>query len=75
MRIIDANTGTEVKVGTEFTNVNGRHQLISVREKLLSAEATFVTVDDEGVQLVMVPLQVRYMHPSFFLQKVGFIPS
>ena len=75
MKIIDANSGREVKVGAEFENINGRHQLLAVQERLLSAEATFVTVDEEGVQLVMVPLQVRWTHPSFFLQKVGFIPS
>lgn len=75
MRIIDANSGAEVAVGDEFENVHGRHQLLSVQEKLLSAEATFVTVDEEGVQLVMVPLQVRWTHPSFFGRKVAFIPS
>lgn len=84
MRIIDANTGTEPKVGDTFVNVVGRHTLLRVREGLLSAKALFriTYAPDERDPLLRgrtverwVPLQVRYTHPSFFLQKVAFIPS
>lgn len=77
MRIIDANTGIEVKVGDEFENVNGVHQLLSVEEGFFSAEATFLTQEHRHAEpaLVTVPLQVRYTHPKFFGRKVGFILS
>lgn len=82
MRIIDANTGAEVKVGQTFTNIDGTHTLIKVREGLLKAEALLRThsIGDPRFPSVplgdrWVPLVVRYTHPGFFLQKVGFIPS
>lgn len=77
MRIIDANTGTEVKVGDSFENVNGCHQLLSVEERVFTARATFLSQEHRLAEprLVHVPLTVRYLHPGFFLQKVGFIPS
>ncbi len=71
MKIIDANTGIEVKIGVPFDNVDGRLMLIEVDESLFSARALF-TVNDT---YTWVPLVVRYTHPGFFLQKVGFIPS
>lgn len=77
MRIIDANTGTEVSVGDTFINVNGQHQLLAVDEGIWNAMATFMTQQTgrHAPELVHVPLQVRYLHPGFFLRKVGFIPS
>ena len=77
MRIIDVNTGNEVKVGGTFYNVNGYHQLLAVDERLFTASATFVSQQTarHAPELVNIPLQVRFTHPNFFLQKVGFIPS
>ncbi len=77
MRIIDANTGKEVRVGDTFENVNGAHQLLSVDEGLFNATASFVVQQSRrhAPELVCMPLQVRYTHPSFFLRKVAFIPS
>lgn len=77
VRIIDANTGKEVKVGDTFTNVNGIHQLLHVDENLFTATAAFLRQVHPRAEpeLVYVPLQVRYTHPSFFGRKVGFIPS
>jgi hypothetical protein len=76
MRIIDSNTGTEVRVGDTFENVHGRHRLVAVREGALRAEGRFVTSPGDGTHRdLWVPLTVRYTHPGFFLQKVAFIPS
>jgi hypothetical protein len=71
MRIIDANTGTEVTVGQTFRNINGVHRLLAIDEGLLSARAQF----ESSGQVFWLPLRVRYTHPRFFLQKVAFIPS
>lgn len=71
MKIVDANTGQQVRVGETFTNVNGTQHLVRVREGLLSAQGLFVT--PRG--MVWVPLTVRYLHPGFLFQKVAFIPS
>lgn len=71
MRIIDANTGTEVIPGEVFWNINGRMTLLRVEEGTLSAKGLF----QWGQKKIWVPLKVRYTHPSFFLEKVAFIPS
>lgn len=71
MRIIDANTGTDVKRGQTFTNIVGTMTLLDVDEGFFKARALF---DLDGKQL-WVPLQVRFTHPGFFFQKIGFIPS
>ncbi len=71
MRIIDANTGTEVQVGQLFNNIHGTHKLIDVEEGLFSTKALFSSAG----KMFWVPLQVRYTHPGFFFQKIGFIPS
>jgi hypothetical protein len=84
MRIIDSNTGYEPKIGETFNNVVGRHTLLKVQEGLMTAKALFRVTYAAGsgdprldgtTRDVWVPLQVRYIHPAFFLQKVAFIPS
>ena len=78
MRIIDANTGTEVKVGMTFANINGAHTLLKVKEGLLSAKGLFRSQFDGprgSVKDIWVPLQVRWTYPGFMFQKVAFIPS
>lgn len=72
MKIIDANTGAQIQPGQTFENINGVQTLLQVKAGLLSARALFRL---ENGALVWVPLAVRYTHPSFFLQKVAFIPS
>ena len=75
MRIIDANTGTEVHLGTTFENIDGIHTLMQVKEGLFSARALFRSSVQGARRDHWVPLVVRYMHPGFMFQKVGFIPS
>lgn len=76
MRIIDANTGHEAKIGVPFTNINGTLVLLEVKEGLFSAKGLFRhPCDNPRCKDQWVPLQVRYTHPGFMLQKVAFIPS
>lgn len=66
--------GQEVQVGEWLAApaVEGsRTRLLWVEERLLSATGVF----EQDGELLRVPLQVRFTHPAFFLQKVGFIPS
>jgi hypothetical protein len=71
MRIIDANTGIEPTIGKPFKNIEGEVTILKVREGIFSAQ---VLVDING-QRFWTPLKVRYLHPGFPFQKVGFIPS
>lgn len=76
MKIIDANTGTDVQLGVPFTNINGTMVLLKVDEGLFSAKGLFRhPCQNPECPDMWVPLQVRYTHPGFFLEKVGFIPS
>ena len=71
MLIVDANTGHKPKIGETFRNVVGRVTVLEVEEKFLSARAL---IDVNG-QRSWTPLTVRYTHPGFMFQKVGFINS
>jgi hypothetical protein len=71
MRVIDANTGITVNVGDTFHNVDGVQTLLRVEERMFRAHGLF----RRNGSIQWVPLQVRYTHPGFFLQKVAFIPS
>jgi hypothetical protein len=71
VRLIDANTGHEPKVGETFKNVLGFVTVLRVKEGIFSAQAL---VDVNG-EKHWWPLVVRYMHPGFMLQRILFIPS
>lgn len=84
MKIIDARSGKELKVGeTIFYPDNEYLQLLEVIPGFLIAQARikrrylglirgeFDLIEDE----VWTPLAVRYTHPKYFLQHVAFIPS
>lgn len=71
MRIIDANTGTEPRIGLPFQNIMGTVTVLRVKEGVFSAKAL---LDVNGHQY-WTPLTVRYMHPGFMFQKIGFINS
>lgn len=103
MRIIDSNSGRDVRPGDVVTNVDGTWRLHGVRfnRRLFPSRAVFVIEylahppgreiilrhdgsTKEGParrapaplgRLVKVPGIVRYLHPSFPLQSVAFIPS
>ena len=75
MRIIDANTGTEVEVGDTFRNALGLVTVLDVDEGLLSARIKLNVLWRRERRVAWSPLTVRYMHPGFMFQKVGFINS
>lgn len=71
MKVIDANTGAEVKIGEPFINVDGTHTLLAIDTGFCTARGLFRSKGHD----FWVDLQVRYTHPAFFMQKVAFIPS
>lgn len=81
MRIIDANSGADVVVGDTFTNIDGEHTLLAVQAGIFYGKALLRTTTVAGDYPTIllgerwVPLQIRYLHPNFMFQKVGFIPS
>lgn len=90
-RIIDANTGKEVQIGGTFRNVDGEVTIHEVEIGLFSGRAlvsidgsatVWMTPEGEipnphpvNVDRKWGALAIRYTHPSYFLQKVAFIPS
>jgi hypothetical protein len=81
LRIIDANSGAELRPGDTFANIDGLHTLITIDEGLFRSRVLLRTheVREDYPEILLgdrwVPLQVRYTHPAFLFQKVGFIPS
>jgi hypothetical protein len=81
MKIIDANTGQEVRTGDTFRNVSGVHTILAVQPGLFSAKAEVRSQFvpgwrcDPGPVTRWLPLTVRWTHPSFFGQHVAFIES
>lgn len=87
MRVIDTRGGSELAVGATVTYPDGEAiTLLEVEPGFLSARARVrMTYRDysnpnyQRGQLVTkdawTPLAVRWTHPGFFLQHVGFLPS
>ena len=71
MKLVDANTGIEPKIGQTFRNVLGYVTVLKVKEGIFRAKAL---VDVNG-ERHWWPLTVRYLHPGFPFQKVGFLNS
>ena len=76
MKVIDSYTGQEVVPGVPVPapgmGTSKRWELLRVDDKFFSADAIMHT-SWSGVQ--RVPLVVRFMHPQYRFQRVGFIPS
>ena len=71
-----------MKIGDTVRYPDGEFlTLLDVDEGLLSANAVVVrgvlANGGSGVDVgrVQIPLTVRFMHPGFLFQRVGFIPS
>lgn len=82
MKIIDARSGREMKVGDTVRYPDGEWlRLEAVDPGLLSGKAIITSCDQNPMtgQMVTrtqeVPLAVRWFHPGFPFQHVGFIPS
>lgn len=89
MRVIDARSGAELRVGDTVDWGNGEFlTLVDVEPGWLSASAVIETVERDYMSMTrgpalpklitrrrQIPLAVRFTHPRFFLQHVAFIPS
>lgn len=72
MRIVDARSGKDVAIGGRVDYPGGEWwRLEHVSDRFFSATA-LVTSSDGARR---VPLQVRFTHPAFFLERVAFYPS
>lgn len=85
MKILDANTGQEIRRDEPFRNINGVLVLLRTDIGLLKGRALVKHLDPkiddffgpprQRGAVEWVPLVIRYTHPSFFMQKVAFLPS
>lgn len=82
MKVIDARSGQEMQVGGVVRYPDGEWlRLDGVEPGLFSAKAVITSSNRhyETGKLVTtqqaVPLVVRFLHPGFLFQHVGFIPS
>lgn len=74
MKIIDARSGLEdIKIGQRINYPGGEWwKLVSVQTRSPWRVDVFVETN-EGPKIVA--LHVRFMHPAFLFQRVGFYPS
>lgn len=82
MKVIDARSGEEMSVGSVVRYPDGEWlRLDAVRPGILSGKAIITSCDRNPMtgQLVTrsqeVPLVVRWLHPGFLFQHVGFLPT
>ena len=68
MKVIDARTGAELGVGSRLDD----RVVVDIQPGLFSASIVFLR-DNGGYE--RVPLRVRWLHPGFLLQHIGFVPS
>jgi len=79
LRVIDARSGDDVTIGQTVVYPEGSGwTLLSVNDRFFTATArvrswdpSLGTAPHEHDQ----PLAVRFFHPAFFLQRIGFFPS
>lgn len=72
MRLVDANTGQDMRVGQPVDNVMGTVVVTAIHGGLFTAVVAY-RVDWGEPQMTIVP--VRYLHPDFLFQRVAFFPS
>jgi hypothetical protein len=77
MRVIDARSGRDVKVGDVVRyGDDDWWEMIDVAHGLTWANAMVVGVmHGERFGPTWLPLKVRFTHPGFFLQRVAFAPT
>lgn len=82
MKVIDSRSGTELEVGQTIDRGGGESvTLLAVEPGLVSAQALVRMVYVGGPQSTPVVTQawtqlaVRWAHPKYFLQHVGFLSS
>lgn len=73
MKVVNAYSGEEVHVGDMFHVPGvGDCKLVQVQSGPFSGRIKYARPDGSTR---WSPLVVRYTHPSYMLQRVGFIPS
>ena len=73
MKLINAFDGKEYRAGDMFpVPGSGVHQILKIEPGIFSARALITNLRGKPFWL---PLQVRWTHPSFFLQHIAFIPT
>lgn len=77
MKVIDARSGEELAPGAHVTYPGGDWlKLVEVEPGIFHAKAVIDHGQPNGmVRRSTIPLIVRWMHPGFLFQHVGFIPS
>lgn len=82
MKVIDARSGQTMKVGDVARYPDGEWlRLEAVEGGIFSGRALITSCDQNPMtgQMVTktqyVPLVVRWLHPGFLFQHVGFLPS
>lgn len=77
MRVIDAHSGREVQVGDTIgipapDTKNAWFKVMEIERGILRARIRGIS-NVPTLDNTWLPLQVRWTHPSFFLQHVAFI--
>ena len=73
MRVIDAFTGRDVKVGNTIPSPDGgTWKLLHVEDAGLWMASALI---ERNQDVRRVPLAVRFMHPDFLFQRVAFVNS
>ena len=81
MKVVDARSGAELVEGQTVRYPDGEWlRLDKVYEGLFESKAMVTTATrDPGGRLLadtrITRLSVRYLHPAFFLRKVGFLET
>lgn len=86
MKVIDAHSGDEIKVGytappwrtheldgSVSVDRSGQYTVLSIEPGFFSASMTVRMLADGSTK--KLPLMVRWLHPGFLLQHVAFVPS
>lgn len=76
MRIIDARSGSDVAVGSMVNYGRGVWwKMLDLKKGLFTAHALIENHDADKTWTQWVPLQIRFTHPRFFLQRIAFVPT
>lgn len=84
MIVVDARSGKRVAIGQTIKYPwSPQHQprgpewirLLHVTPGIFKATAIIQRGNGVRAEEIEVPLVVRWMHPSYFLQHVGFLPT
>jgi hypothetical protein len=77
LRVIDARSGVEVRLGDTVRYGEGDFWRLLDLEHGLAWATAWIDGEYDGQAFgpKPLPLQVRFTHPGFFLQRVAFAPT